>query len=264
LFSVIVVYNNKEILNGWLLESLNRQSAEFEYLAIDNTEERFASAAEALNYEGKRAKADYIMFVHQDVKLIGDDWLCQAERYLESIDDLGIAGVAGMSAVGRSNGERGRNVIFHGQSMKRWGLANKIDKPVEVQTLDEQLLIVHRGVFDKLKFDQVCCPGWHLYGVAYSLDVRRMNLKAYVIPLEVWHKSMGSRPLSRAYFRCVRKLFLKHGELQRIYTTCGEWPRNSYHLYWLEGVERLSTSRRAVGVAKRLARKAMKAIGAYR
>jgi hypothetical protein len=36
-----------------------------------------------------------LMFVHQDVELIGSGWLKSAKRILSSIDDLSAAGVAG-------------------------------------------------------------------------------------------------------------------------------------------------------------------------
>ena len=54
------------------------------------------------------------MFVHQDIDLLSDGWLEDAERWLDVIPNLGIAGVAGMSEFGYTNEERGRNIIKHG------------------------------------------------------------------------------------------------------------------------------------------------------
>lgn len=253
MFSIVCVYNNKEILNEWLLNSLGMQNVkDYELIILDNTKGQFKSAAEALNVGGKKAKGSYIMFVHQDLKLIDGDWLRKAERYVESIGDLGIAGIAGMSNFEDVNGERGRNVIFHGTDRKPWG--NPISAAMEVQTLDEQLLIIPRNVFDVLKFDEISCNGWHLYGVDYALSVGNLGLKAYVLPLSVWHWSMGS-PLDQRYFHTVRKIAKKHKHIKMIYTPPGYWPNNSFYLCLLEiGLYRIiwRMPRRLISLINRL------------
>ena len=109
MISVVCVYNNPEILNDYLLKSLKDQIAEKELIKIDNTEGKFSSAAEALNYAGKKAKGEYIMFVHQDVDLSSNSWLEDAEEILNTIPDLGIAGVAGVSEEGRTHKDKKRN-----------------------------------------------------------------------------------------------------------------------------------------------------------
>ncbi len=67
-FSIVCVYNNVEILNQYLLESLKSQTILYELILLDNSCNKYKSAAEALNYGGERAKGRYIMFVHQDIK----------------------------------------------------------------------------------------------------------------------------------------------------------------------------------------------------
>ena len=68
LISIICVYNNKEILEKYLLESLKTQNEEYELILIDNRENKFNSAASALNYGGKKSKGEILIFVHQDVE----------------------------------------------------------------------------------------------------------------------------------------------------------------------------------------------------
>ena len=120
MISVVCVYNNKKIFNNFLLKSLNNQTADFELIGIDNTSNKFKSAAEALNYGGKKATNKYIMFAHQDVSVLQKTWLKDIEKLLDSISNLGIAGVAGMSESGSSNPERGRNKITHGMPSEVW------------------------------------------------------------------------------------------------------------------------------------------------
>ena len=66
MFSVICVYNDSESLNSHLLKGLKEQSINFEKILIDNTDGKFSSSAEALNYGASLALGDYLMFVHQE------------------------------------------------------------------------------------------------------------------------------------------------------------------------------------------------------
>ena len=49
-----------------------------------------------------------------------DSWLEEIERFLDSINNLGIVGVAGMSESGSSNQKRGGNIITHGEPPQVW------------------------------------------------------------------------------------------------------------------------------------------------
>jgi hypothetical protein len=57
MISVICVYNNKKILDEWLIKSLQNQTAKFELITIDNSRGDFKSAADAIeNYPGNQNK----------------------------------------------------------------------------------------------------------------------------------------------------------------------------------------------------------------
>ena len=175
MISVVCVYDNEEYLKRILLKSLQSQTVEFELITLDNRDGRFKSAAEALNYGGEKANGDYIMFVHQDMCLLSDSFIEDAERILRSIPDLGVGGVGGATNEGKW-----RYSIDIYDSPDYCNLT--IRKPEVVETLDECLLLVPRPVFDKLKFDEKVFDGWDCYGADYSLCVARLGLKAYVIP----------------------------------------------------------------------------------
>ncbi|WXG47423.1 MAG: glycosyltransferase [Candidatus Atabeyarchaeum deiterrae] len=221
MISIVVVYNDKRSLNQILLSSLNKQTSKFELLALDNTKGRFVSAAEALNYGGAKGTGKYLMFVHQDVELDSESWLKKVEQVLDRIDDLGVAGVAGMSERGRTNRERGRGCISNNGVIWEWG--NPVKKPQPVQTLDECLLIVPKVVFNKVKFDQKTFDYWHSYGVDYCLTVRKKGLKAYVIPAFVYHRSHKTNV--KDLHKYERRLLDKHREYKRIFTCSGEVSR---------------------------------------
>lgn len=223
MISIACVYNNGKILNDYLLKSLKNQTVDYELIALDNTEAKYKSAAEALNHGGRRANGKYIMFVHQDVDLCSNTWLEEAEKILDAIPDLGIAGIAGMAENGNSNKERGRNIIKHGDPAIIWPQGNPIQEPEPVQTLDECMIIIPESVFDVLQFDEKVCDDWHLYAVDYCLNIKRLGFDAYVIPMFIYHRSIAYS-FSEKYYLTLEKVLKKHKKhYKRIYTTMGDW-----------------------------------------
>jgi hypothetical protein len=239
MISVICVYNDPDSLNKYLLPRLEQQTVPHEQILLDNSNGKFKSSAEALNYGANKAKGDYLLFVHQDVDLESNSWLGDAEKILDKLmhdeeNQLGIAGVAGMSIHGKNHQEQKRNVIKHEIPPVEWG--NPIEAPEEVETLDECLFIIPKDTFQKIQFDEETCPGWHLYGVDYCLSCREQGLKVYVIPLSVYHLSahsgdetpfktvlnLGYHP--EGYYDILKKVMKKHeNSFSKIYTTCGDW-----------------------------------------
>lgn len=224
--SIISVFNDRRILEENLLKNLKNQSIEYDLILIDNTKNVFQSVASAMNFGAQQASTKYLMFVHQDVVLLGNDWLENAIHILEKIDLLGVAGIAGMGESGKTNKDRGRGNVTSKNcngKIENWCWANPISKPEIVQTLDEFLLIVPQNVFSRLMFDDQTCDRWELFGVDYCLTIQDINLKAYVIPLEVEHNSIG-RTIGHHYFKALKRIFRKHGaKHKKIYTTCGDW-----------------------------------------
>lgn len=226
MISVVCVYNNEQTLSNVLLKSLANQTVEFELITLDNTDTRFKSAAEALNYGGLNVKGDYIMFVHQDVWLGYNSWLEEVEKILESILDLGVAGVAGMSEQSINGMTKYRYSIdvFDEEWCKA---GNKpIRKPEIVQTLDECVLIVPRPVFAKIQFDETVFDGWDCYGTDYCLCVTQLGLKAYVIPAPCAHSTLRACYYYwefKELLKFHKKLYAKHrNNYNRIYTWMGE------------------------------------------
>ena len=226
MISVVCVYNNPEILDNLLLKSLKTQSLDYELILMDNTNNQFKSAAEALNKGGTKANGDYIMFVHQDIDLKSSEWLKDAETTLNSLENLGIAGVAGVSPWDED--EKVSN-ITQGSPPRKIS-DEHIETPQNVQTLDECLFIIPTSVFNILKFDEVICSGWHLYAVDYCLSAINRGLDVFVIPSEVHHSSPGNS-MSEDYYSTLENLLEKHKKYHRfVFTTMGGWT-SLYPLY---------------------------------
>lgn len=232
MFSVICVYNDSESLNTHLLKGLKKQSSKFEEILIDNSTGKFSSSAEALNYGASLASGDYLMFIHQDVEIEYDYWLEDVHNVLDSLPNLGIAGVAGVVSEGETTIDKYRNIIKHEIPPKEWG--NKIFSPELVETLDECLLIIPKTVFNKLEFDDTTCNGWHLYGVDYCLSAHEMGFNVFVLPFSIYHCSQHKysnfdiifklKHHPDGYYPILHNVIKKHKDsFDIIHTTCGEW-----------------------------------------
>lgn len=218
MISVVCVYNDREALDAYLLKGLETQTTDYDLVLIDNTRRQFRSAAEALNHGGRKAKGRYIMFAHQDLLLESVTCLQVVETTLEALPDLGIAGVAGcIEGIGGTLSN-----ITHGAPPAPAGHF-RVATPTRVQTVDECLIVIPREIFSKLPFDEKTCNGWHLYGVDYSLDVRKLGLNAYVLPITAYHRwSLGRVP--QDYYTSLKRILGKHRDRHaRIFTTCGTW-----------------------------------------
>lgn len=216
MMSVVCTYNNKKTLAGCLLRSLKAQTAKHERFMIDNTKGKFKSAAEALNYGGRKATGKYIMFVHQDVDLSSRRMLEKIEKNLDSLPNLGIAGVAGNSGEIR----RIATNIRHGCPPRAVGRI-RVKGPIKVQTLDECLVLIPRSVFKTLEFDERACNDWHLYAVDYALSAKKRGFDAYVLPALIHHLSAGA--LTEKFYLTLQMLFEKHRGTGLIYATTGFW-----------------------------------------
>jgi hypothetical protein len=233
MISIVCVYNNKEILDKFLIKSLNHQTKEYELILMDNTKKTFKSAAEALNKGGMKATGDYIMFVHQDVDLTSDSWLDNTESLLDTLSNPGIIGVAG--CLETKNGTV--TIIKDGVPPKIAGIyTNKIKN---VQTLDECLLITPKSVFNLLKFDEQLCDNWHLYGADYCLTIKKMGFNVFMIPMYIYHNSTGY--FSDKYYYTLKKLLKKHQKsYEEISTTTGIW-KTRYPLFLQKALKLLKS-----------------------
>lgn len=217
MISIVTVYNNKEILDEYLIKSLNEQSVDYDLILVDNSTGKFSSAAAALNHGAGKTSGNYIAFIHQDVSF-DSEFLHELEETILGIDNLGIAGLAGVS-------EDTPGVISNikqGESLELVG-KNRIENPTKVQTLDECLIVIPKSVFDILKFDEVTCDDWHLYGVDYSLSAINQRYDSYVLPLSIHHRSPGYS-MSEGYDVTLKKLLKKHKKnYKMIYTPLGNY-----------------------------------------
>lgn len=216
MMSIICVYNKKEILEKYLLKSLEKQDVDYELILIDNRNNKFNNAASALNYGSKQANGDYLVFVHQDINFNNKEWIKDTENMINKLSNPGIIGVAGKThdSLVRSNIKQGIKPVDVSPY--------KLDKPEKASTLDECLLIIPKNIFKKYNFNEQQCPDWHLYGVDYVYNIKEKGYEAYLIPSILEHRSKGAS-MSKAYYKTLPNLQKKYMKKGLIRTCMGDW-----------------------------------------
>lgn len=225
MITVICIYNHKNILEECLINSLNNQTIKYESIFIDNSNNKYSSAAKALNHNVKKAHGEYLMFVHQDIVIEEKDWLERVESTLNNLNNVGVMGVAGSKEydVGIfSNIRHGVNKIYAGN--------HRINELTKVQTVDECLFIVPKNVCNKIEFDENNCYSWHLYAADFCIQTKLAGYDVYVYPTEIYHKSPGAS-MNISYYFTIKKLYKKYKDkLRFLRTSCSEWDFNIFYL----------------------------------
>ena len=153
------------------------------------------------------------MFLHQDIEFLSDCVLEYIYDYAADNRDV----VFGAAGVEDKNKKSNAGIL---SKMKGVGKSeyNTIDKPVSAFTLDECLIACHRNCFKKIRFDEVLCDGWHLYGADLCLQAQDFaGLKVEAVPLDVWHKSSGNA--DRSYYKTQNNLAKKYRKYHKIINT---------------------------------------------
>ena len=202
--TIVCCYNRKEQLDKELLKTLNDQSASCELVLIDNSNNKFKSAASALNYGASKVKTKYVLFSHQDICFLNDNSLEEIYNYMVKYSNA-IIGVAGV----KLEQIEVYTSILHGEHKK---LAGEIipTKPEKVISLDECLFGMSMDIYNKLKFDEINFDNWHLYAVDICYNANSSDIDVYVVPSNIWHTSSGK--LNNSFFKGVKKLRKKYGK----------------------------------------------------
>lgn len=218
-FSIICIYN-KTKLKQELEKSLDcQENIEYEKIFIDNTQQKYKNAKDALIEATQKTNGKYLLFLHQDIIFENKNTLKILYDNLEKQEDFGIAGVAG---------QREKKVfsnITHGKNRTR--VSNEIlEDVVEVDTVDECLFVIKKNNLMQYNFDSLICNTWHLYSVEYSLMMKVAGKKIIVIPIQIYHASKGNS-FNNSYFQQMKKITKKYKTSnKRINTTLGRWFTN--------------------------------------
>jgi len=244
--SVVCVFNKPDVLQEFLLDTLDTQTLPHERILLDNTTGTFASAASALNFGAKKAQSPLLLFAHQDIAFQDPH---QLESIVEQMATLPPGSIAGAAGTADSRGTL--TAITHGIPPRFAGKVH-IHSPQPCQTLDECLVAVPAKTFAQINFDPDTCPGWHHYSTDLCLQAHQKGFQVYSIPLHLYHRSPGSS-VDRSYFTILQNVVKKHrSHFPEIFVSGGGWPTSRM------AFKKLMANRRFRYEAQRMVRKVRK------
>ena len=217
MFTIVCCYNNKQILDDFLLDSLKDQTKEHQLLLIDNTANEFSSVAKAYNRVLSKIEGECVLFCHQDIHLKDSNLLEKIEEVLASRKNA-LVGLCGIDKTA---------TVYSNLKYKdndQYITRNRADQIVEVESVDECIFGMSKELLDSVgAFDEDVCDNWHLYATDYSFRVKQKGGEVLVLPFECYHKSDNTNEsiTDKNYLSTLRKIRNKYkGEMKKIYSTC--------------------------------------------
>ncbi len=162
----------------------------YEIVHIDNSAGEYGICA-AYNKGVERAKGDILCFMHEDVEFHSEGWGQRVVEYM-SQPEVGAIGLAGSVFVPAESDWRFVGIKFHtlrviqgfyspsGQYCTTgcgWEPTGNLH---QVAALDGVWFCIRRETFQKIRFDDVTFPHFHLYDSDISMQVNTLGLKLCV------------------------------------------------------------------------------------
>lgn len=211
--SIVTVFNDAEVRRECLDRSIRShldEAPETEYIPVDNSDGRFASAGAALNHGAAAAINDYVAFVHQDVYLHSLAALERAAGILAAHEEVGLVGAVGPTLDGRFVGRVRDRVMLLGDPARA---------PTTVDCVDELLFIVRRTDVQHEPLSEDPAFAWHAYALEYGLRMRAAGRTICAIDTPLTHNSLTGNldRLGDAY----RAIEVRYSALMPVHTPQG-------------------------------------------
>ena len=183
--TIIVITNDKKRCDEFTAGLNTQQNVEYQLLVVESIHGEFCGARQAYNSVIDLIEYDNVVFCHHDIFFLDNNALENILMYIDSLDDFGVVGVAGCK-----HGEEWEilSTMLHGDGKQLCG--TKIDKPTEVQCVDECFFVMQKKFVKKYRFTDM--TGWHLYAVEQCVRAEQKELKNYVVPANMYHASSGN------------------------------------------------------------------------
>ncbi|MGZ7883931.1 glycosyltransferase [Limosilactobacillus ingluviei] len=218
-FSLITIVNKDDVYQEFKASLAQQKDIDYELIRINNEHQQYQSARQAFNEAAQKAKGEYLVFLHPDIRFLDPHALKDVLMQIKGLPNLGVAGIAG-SPTELKNGDRViLTTIVQGDNQSSVG--EKINAPTSVQTLDECFFVMTKAFWQAHPFTD--CPGWHFYAVEQSLVALLAGKQNYVVPAHIWHTSAGASE-DYHYVQIARQMIKQYGaDFPTINTTVRKW-----------------------------------------
>ncbi len=195
-----IICSNRPQFFAAIETSLNTQFArhDFELIGIHDA----TSMCEGYNRGAARASGESLIFCHDDIEFLHDDF---GERVLQHLAHYDVVGVAGSSKLVDADWGHAGLPYVHGQIIHRppgqadyLYFAAGLQAPIveNVHALDGVFIGMQRRVWEALNFDEATFNGFHLYDIDFTYRAHLAGFRVSIpMDLLLIHFSMGGYDL---------------------------------------------------------------------
>lgn len=235
-FSIICCISQPDVFDRCLLGSIYKAKKDYdvEVIPIFNYDNRY-SASNALNIGADVARSDILIFVHQDVRLLGD-WFNILDSSIRLMPKewaiLGSAGINlnyGRKDIGKWGGALVEDTVavgsvwFSDDTIEQQPEWNGIKELTLTHCVDECLMVVNKR--SGLRFDSMF-NGFHFYAVDLCLQARSAAYPVYCTYLPIVHYGKYSASVSEDNKYWPQLRYLHHKWKMRFPELLGT------HMHW--------------------------------
>ena len=201
MISLIVCSINKEYAEK--LEQNIRETigVQFELIVINNKIESRGITA-VYNQGANQAQYEILVFVHEDVAFLTQDWGLILQKYYTENKDWGVIGIAGAKYKSKTNSGwytgiqdfdccNITHVAPNSKIQKILLKPQKDEVSTQVVVLDGVFIVTLKAIWDKLKFNDEHLTGFHYYDIDFSLRAALITKVIVTFEIDIAHFTTG-------------------------------------------------------------------------
>jgi len=177
------------------------------------------SLCEGHNRGARQARGDILVFSHDDVEILSEDFAAQLLLAMQRHDLVGVAGTDKLLGAAwmfagwpHLHGQIGMPGAAGGITVTAYELHGRYGE--RMQALDGVFLAARREAVEAIGFDQQTFDGWHLYDLDFSFRAHQAGYRcATVNDLLMVHQSAGNP--GEAWRRYAQRFLDKHRGIER-------------------------------------------------
>ena len=156
------------------------------------------SLCEGYNRGARQARGEVLVFSHDDIEIVSEDFSTQLLAALDSHDVVGLIGTTRARGAAwifgdwpHLHGQVGMPAGDGGYTVTAYRMTGAVTEGV--QAMDGLFIAARRSAWEAVPFDETTFDGWHLYDMDFTWRAHRAGLRCAVLnALLIVHDSPGN------------------------------------------------------------------------